>query len=303
MLVFTTIRIVLLWYKLQLNRLNKKHTKYGSLLQRDLERERRLDRLYHGTEANCISELRMRKFVFHRLCGHLRTHGLLVDSINVSIEEQVAMFMKFVGHRWTNRSVGFEFLRSGETVSRYFNAVLDALCVLSRDLITMRTTETHPKISNSSGRFHPYFEKCIGALDGTHIPAWVPIYMQDRFRGRKHYPTQNVLAAVDFDLRFTYVLAGWEGSAHDSFVLQDALSRPSGLKILEGHYFLADAGYAARPGILPPYRGVRYHLKEFQGTRRPENPKELFNLRHSSLRTTIERAFGTLKNRFKILTR
>ena len=69
-----------------------------------------------------------------------------------------------------------------------------------------------------------------------------------------------------------------------------------------GHYFLADAGYAAIPGILPPYRGVRYHLKEFQGTRRPENPKELFNLRHSSLRTTVERAFGTLKNRFKILT-
>jgi hypothetical protein len=43
-----------------------------------------------------------------------------------------------------------------------------------------------------------------------------------------------VLAAVDFDLRFIYVLAGWEGSAHDSFVLQDALSRPSGLKIPEG---------------------------------------------------------------------
>ena len=157
-LIFITMRIVLLWYKLKLNRLNKKRIKYGHLLQRDLERERRLNRLYHGTEANCISELRMRKFVFHKLCGHLRTRGILVDSINVSIEEQVAMFLKFVGHRWINRSVGFEFLRSGETVSRYFNIVLDALCVLSRDLITMRTTETHLKISNSSGRFHPYFE-------------------------------------------------------------------------------------------------------------------------------------------------
>ena len=47
-------------------------------------------------------------------------------------------------------------------------------------------------------------------------------------------PTQNVLAVVDFDLHFTYVLAGWEGSAHDSLALQDALSRPNGLKILEG---------------------------------------------------------------------
>jgi hypothetical protein len=58
--------------------------------------------------------------------------------------------------------------------------------------------------------------------------------MQDRFRGRKSFTSQNVLAAVDFDLRFVYVLAGWEGSAHDSFVLQDALSRPNGLNIPAG---------------------------------------------------------------------
>jgi hypothetical protein len=51
--------------------------------------------------------------------------------------------------------------------------------------------------------------------------------------GRKTYPTQNVLAVFDFDLHFTYVLAGWEGSAHDSH-LHDALTRPNGLKIPEG---------------------------------------------------------------------
>jgi hypothetical protein len=156
-LISITISVVLLWYKLQLNRL-KRCKKYGPLLEIDLERERRLNRLYHGTKANCISELRMQKFVFHKLCGHLRSHGMLEDTINVSIKEQVSMFNKFVGHRWTNRSVGFEFLWSGETVSRYFNAVLDALCVLSHDLITMRTTETHPKISSIPGRLHPYFE-------------------------------------------------------------------------------------------------------------------------------------------------
>ena len=37
--------------------------------------------------------------------------------------------------------------------------------------------------------------------------------------------------------------------------------------------------------------------------RSPQNPQELFNLRHSSLRNAIERIFGVLKNRFKLLTR
>jgi hypothetical protein len=30
--------------------------------------------------------------------------------------------------------------------------------------------------------------------------------MQDSFRGRKHYPTQNVLAVLDFDPKFTWAL-------------------------------------------------------------------------------------------------
>ena len=58
--------------------------------------------------------------------------------------------------------------------------------------------------------------------------------MQAAFRGRKNYPTQNVLAAVDFDLKFTYVLAGWEGPAHEATILADALERDDGLRVAEG---------------------------------------------------------------------
>jgi hypothetical protein len=67
-----------------------------------------------------------------------------------------------------------------------------------------------------------------------------------------------------------------------------------------GKYYLVDAGYGAKTGFLPPFRGVRYHLNEW-GNNPIQDAQELFNLRHSSLRTTIERAFGSLKNRFKIL--
>ena len=58
--------------------------------------------------------------------------------------------------------------------------------------------------------------------------------MQATFRGKKHTITQNVLAAVDCDLRFTYVLAGWEGSVHDALILSDALERDDGLRVPSG---------------------------------------------------------------------
>ena len=67
-----------------------------------------------------------------------------------------------------------------------------------------------------------------------------------------------------------------------------------------GKFYLVDAGYGAKPGFLPPFRGVRHHLNEW-GNNPVQNEKELFNHRHSSLRITVERAFGSLKGRFKIL--
>ncbi|KAL4333793.1 hypothetical protein GQ457_07G004620 [Hibiscus cannabinus] len=178
-------------------------------------------------------------------------------------------------------------------------SVLKAILKLYKLVIRLPDESTPPEIRNSP-RFYPYFKDCVGALDGTHVRASVPLSIQGRFRSRKGGTTQNVLAAITFDLKFAYVLAGWEGSAHDSRILTDALTRPRGFKIPEGKYYLADAGYGIRNGILSPYRDVRYHLKEFSD-HRPENAKELFNLRHSSLRTTVERVFGILKKRFRVL--
>ena len=59
--------------------------------------------------------------------------------------------------------------------------------------------------------------------------------MQQAFRGRKSNPTQNVMVAMDFDLKFTYVLASWEGSTHDALILADAIERNDGFIVPEGN--------------------------------------------------------------------
>lgn len=68
---------------------------------------------------------------------------------------------------------------------------------------------------------------CIGAIDGTHINEIVNEENQLRYRGRKGTTTPNVLTTCDFDYLFTYVLTGWEGSAHDSRIFHDTISNPS----------------------------------------------------------------------------
>ena len=59
----------------------------------------------------------------------------------------------------------------------------------------------------------------MGAIDETHISAWVPSQLQIPYRGRKSVCTQNVMVVCDFDTCFTFVNAGWEGTAHDSKIL------------------------------------------------------------------------------------
>jgi hypothetical protein len=145
------------------------------------------------------------------------------------------------------------------------------------------------------------FKNAVGAVDGVLVNARVPANEQPSWRCRKGYIAQNVLAAVNFRFRFFFVLAGWEGSAHDTRVYMDAYSK--GLALPDNKYLLADAGYGLQKGLMTPFRGVRYHLKEQAlASQRPGDEKELYNLRHASLRNIIERIFGCLKRKFRILS-
>ncbi|CAL8157103.1 unnamed protein product [Prunus armeniaca] len=94
---------------------------------------------------------------------------------------------------------------------------------------------TVPAKIRESTRFYPYFKDCIGVIDGTHILAMVRGRDLINYCNRHGKILQNVLAACKFDLEFMYVLSGWEGSAHDSKLLNDALSRRNGLKVPQGH--------------------------------------------------------------------
>ncbi|KAL8555192.1 hypothetical protein ACS0TY_003126 [Phlomoides rotata] len=129
---------------------------------------------------------------------------------------------------------------------------------------------------------------CLGALDGTFINVLISAEDRGRYRTRKGQIATNVLAVCDIELKFVYVLPGWEGSASDTRILHDSVNRSYRLKV--------------PVGFMALYRGVMYHLKEWgPAATQPATYQEYFNMHHMKVRNVIERAFIIMKMRWGIL--
>ncbi|CAL1388264.1 unnamed protein product [Linum trigynum] len=252
-------------------------------------------------EATCRATLRMGIDAFDIFCQKLRLTGVLKDYNRATVEEQVARFLAILSQTGGKyRNLALYYHRSIGTISYHFHNVLRAVISLAPEFLSQPNAAPVPSKIKDNLRFFPYFKDCIGAVGGSHFRVKVHRDNQTRFRGCKEWPTQNVLATCNFDLQFTYVLAGWEGTASDSRIIKNAFARPHGLVIPEGKYYLGDGGLMLRGSLLTPYRHVRYHLKE-SSRDGPKNAKELFNHRHASLRNSIDRAFGVVTKRFPII--
>nr|XP_045089407.1 uncharacterized protein LOC123497194 [Aegilops tauschii subsp. strangulata] len=259
----------------------------------------------YGRPRYFYKMFRMGNDVFMALHDLLVSAYGLTSTTNVSSIESLAMFLWIVGGPQSFAQAENRFVRSLWTVHTKFKEVLLCLRKLAKDNIKPRDPtfrHEHEKIKEE--RFWPHFKGAIGAIDGSHVPVSVPADDAVNHRCRHGFTSQNVLAVCDFDMRFTFVVAGWPGCAHDTRVLNHALAHfPSFPIPPKGKYYLVDSGYPNRTGYLAPFKGSTYHLPEFRLRRHrpPEGKYELFNFSHSSLRNVVERAFGVLKQKWRIL--
>ncbi|CAL5359331.1 uncharacterized protein LOC114295363 [Camellia sinensis] len=223
--------------------------------------------LYAGHMGRFEENVCMPKEVFAILCETLvndfglqvpqRPHGL-------TVKESVAMFLHVL-QGMQNRQIQEHFQHSEETVSRHVYNVLTSM---------KEFTVVHCRPTYSQHHIHPYvqsrqkylpFKDCIGAINGTHVSAWVTGPDTATYFGRKYCHTQNIMAAVDFDMCFIFILCGWERSMHNSCIFNEILTNDNVpfLHPDEGKYYLVDSGYPNRIGYLAPFRGSRYHQQEF----------------------------------------
>ncbi|XP_023741115.1 uncharacterized protein LOC111889213 [Lactuca sativa] len=265
-----------------------------------------INEILNDHESRCYQLFRLEVPVFNMLCRDLVAHYGLKKSRRVFIQESLGIFLLYLAHGCGNRLVQELFNHSGETILRHFHKVLDVVVNLSKDIIKPNANynETIPEHILNNPRYYPYFKDYIGAIDGTHVKASVPQHEQIKFIGRKNCVTQNIMEACDFNMCFTFVWAGWEGTAHDTRIFNEARRRREVKFPLPAD----DVGYPNTKGYLAPYKGsnIRYHIPDFRrgqtsASREPKGFKEKFNYYHSSLCNIIERAFGVWKARWVLL--
>jgi hypothetical protein len=176
--------------------------------------------LYYDEIMNTNNENRFRDIVrmdrdtFIKLLAFLTEKSVLTNSIKICAGQKIMIFIHVLAGN-SLRQTAERWQHSTSTISLIIHEVSD--CIYSqRDILYVKPSPTKiPNEISTNPKNFPFFENCIGALDGTHIPAVVPVEEQANFRNRKGLLTQNVLAICNFDMTFSYVLAGWEGCAHD----------------------------------------------------------------------------------------
>jgi hypothetical protein len=119
-----------------------------------LSEKKHVEELLQGHKVRARREFRMEKEIFCKLVDLLTDSNSLTNGRDVSVDEQLAIFLFCLSTNASNRSIQERFQHSGETISRYFNLVLEAIVSLSSRMIQLPPINTPVVISSTPSLCH-----------------------------------------------------------------------------------------------------------------------------------------------------
>ena len=221
----------------------------------------------------------------------------------VSVEERVGLALWRLATGNSYRSCGLQFGLGKSTAKSICSEFEQAISNLKDRFIKFPLTIQ--EIRNKMDEFEESYgiPQIMGAIDGCHIEINAPPDNHEDYFNRKQHYSVNLQGIVDSNLKFIHVTVGYPGSIHDARVL-----RLSGLyELAENEQILSGPtcninGTEIRPLLAgdSAYPLMNWLVKPYpdRGRLTPEQRK--FNVKFSALRSVVERAFGTLKARWRI---
>jgi hypothetical protein len=215
---------------------------------------------------------------------------------------KVLIFLNFVGSGSFQTGVGrdMNLSVSQPVVSRIVNNISHLFTVhLLPRYVKFPTSEEGIAHVKAGFLNTQNFPNTIGAIDCTHIAIITPkvdhpIMPAAAYLNRKGYYSINMQGICDSRMVFLNVNCRYPGATHDSAIWEMSTVynylRRRYEEGVRNTWLIGDSGYPLQPWLMTPINGTLPHI-----------PERLYTDRHCQARNVIERAFGSLKQRFKCL--
>ena len=242
--------------------------------------------------------LQLVELVTPRIFKH-NTH--LREAIPVHKRVAIALWRLAVGSSF--RAIAAYFDVGKSTCVKITKEFCQALNRLSRNYIQFPVGSDETARAIALFQDDCRFPHAIGAVDGTHIEIIAPKEPFDYF-DRHHRYSVIMQAVVGTNLKFLDTAIGYPGSMHDARVFRsteifmkaqndeiliEPLAAINGTQVRP--LVLGDGAYPLLPWLMKPYPNAAILNRS----------QRRFNRTLSSARSTVERAFGILKARWRIL--
>jgi hypothetical protein len=116
-----------------------------------------IDNILNRDDRHCVEQICMKPVVLYDLCDVLTSLDLLRSTQNVSIREQVIVFLQVIGRNQRFHFISGIYYRSIETTHCYFRIVLKAVLKLYKHLIKDLGDTVSAEIMNNP-IFYSYFK-------------------------------------------------------------------------------------------------------------------------------------------------
>lgn len=207
------------------------------------------------------------------------------------------------------KSIAYNYLLGDRTVS---NIVKEVAVAIWKHMQPIYLPEPTTEIwQSAASRFEQrwQFPHCVGAVDGKHVVIKKPGKSGSSYFNYKHTFSVVLMATVDADYKFITIDVGAMGRFSDGNVfgssglykkmMNNSLQLPTPKEIPTiadpmPYVFVGDEAFPLSQNLMRPY-------PKRQLTDNYEH--QIFNVRLSRARQTVECAFGILSSRFRIFRR
>ena len=262
-------------------------------------------------EADFRKELRLPRIVFEAVLEAIKEHPVFSVPLNVGarkvgVDKQLACFLLRIGKNETVGIVRRRLAVSESTVSKAVRRVALAIkqCLGHHVQMPLNRSQRKADVKAMFAKAEQALADSVGIIDCTHIRITVPV-KERRAGNEKVYLDRKGNATLTFQAittpekspRFLSLSGGIPGSAYDTRLLTQSNVYMDLDCYLEGDEFLmGDCGYTLRPWMMRGWANSELN---------PADPstfeRRSFNRHYSSVRISVERAFGILKARFRAL--